>query len=432
MSRQILRAVALERLSSPEQLDQTVQVTSPAGWLALVALLALLAGGAAWSLVGTVPEKVSGKGILINPGGVLDVIASTHGRITRFTVHDGDWVERGRVVAEVAQPDISSELEVARAKLAEAEAQYQKLIDFQQRDTALQKTYAEQKRLALVQQAAFTQSRLQWLTEREGLEAGLQAKGLIPSQRIVNTKIEINTAKEEAERVQNDIKHLDIEASTLAIGKEKERIDQEAKIAGFQREMDTLTNKLWRNTQILSPYAGTIMEFKVNAGEVVESGRALFSMLPQEHRVTNDGGAGPHVTDLKAKLYVRPEDGKRVRRGMAVQISPSTVKREEFGFIEGTVEDVAAIPSTEEGILRVLKNRQLVQDLSGGGAPFEVTVDLALDAKSNNGYKWSSSAGPMTEINPGTLAEGAITIRKIRLISLIIPAFERVFEQRDQ
>ena len=34
----IFRKVALERLSSPEQLDQLLQVTDPKGWMALGAL----------------------------------------------------------------------------------------------------------------------------------------------------------------------------------------------------------------------------------------------------------------------------------------------------------------------------------------------------------------------------------------------------------
>ena len=131
-----------------------------------------------------------------------------------------------------------------------------------------------------------------------------------------------------------------------------------------------------------------------------------------------------------AELYVRPEDGKKIRPGMVAQISPSTVRREEYGFIEGTVTSVATIPSTDEGMLRMLKNKQLVQQLSGGGAPFEIAVELTLDPRSNNGFRWSSSAGPETDINPGTLAEGTITVRQIHLIGLLIPLFERLFERK--
>jgi hypothetical protein len=38
MDKPLFRQAALERLSSPEQLDQLVRVTHPLGWLALLAL----------------------------------------------------------------------------------------------------------------------------------------------------------------------------------------------------------------------------------------------------------------------------------------------------------------------------------------------------------------------------------------------------------
>lgn len=428
MSQALFREVALERLSTPEQLDQAMRVVSPAAWLVLVALALMVFGGAAWSIIGTVPEKVTGKGILISPGGVLDVVTSSQGRITRYLVQPGDWVAAGKVVAEAAQPDIENELLVARAEQREGQAQLEKLLDFQQRDIAYQKTFLAQKRQALAQQMTFVQSRLTWLKEREQLESELQAKGLIERQKVVNTKIELNNARQEVERGQNEARQFDLDESTLQITKEKERIEQETRVATLTRRVETLLDKLKRNSELVSPYSGYIVEFKVNAGEVVESGRALFSMLPQERRAEAATGKAKASSDLQVKLYVRPEDGKKIRPGMPAQIAPSTVKREEYGFIEGKVLQVAAIPSTEEGIMRALKNRQLVQELSGGGAPFEVTVELTLDPTSNNGYKWSSSAGPDSEMNPGTLSEGSITVREIHLISLVIPALEQLFE----
>jgi len=429
MSQGIFRQVALERLSTPEQLDQAMWVTAPAAWLTLLALTATMVLGLAWSVFGTVPEKIAGRGILISPGGVLDVVSSSQGRITRFLVQPGDWVDAGKLVAEIAQPDIGNELAVARAELAEDQAEYKKLLDFQQRDIAVQKTYIAQKRQALAQQMTFVRSRLQWLHEREALETELRTKGLIERQRVVNTKIEINNATEELGRGDNETKQLDLDESTLAITKERERIAADDKVATAQRRVETLQDKLERNAELVSPYSGYIVEFKVNAGEVVDLGRALFSVLPQEHRP--ESGASKRPRELQAKLYVRPEDGKKIRPGMQAQISPSTVKREEYGFIEGTVTQIAPIPSTEEGIMRVLKNRQLVQELSGGGAPFEVTVELKLDDRSHNGYKWSSSQGPDSELNPGTLSDGTITVRRIRLISLVIPALEQLFQHLD-
>ncbi|MDR3437887.1 NHLP bacteriocin system secretion protein [Telmatospirillum sp.] len=430
MSRQIFRQSSLDHLSTPERLDQVMRVTSPASWLALLVVAGLVVGAIVWSFFGAVPVKIASRGILISPGGVLDVISSSQGRVTQFLVQPGDWVDSGTVVAYVAQPDIGNQLEVATAEAADAQSQYNKILEFQERDVALQKSYLKQKREVLTQQEGFLNDRLKWLREREAIETELNAKGLLERKRVVDTKIDVNATREEYAQAENDLKHLDLEESTLAIAKEKERIDQQLKIADLQRKVETLKDKLKRNEELICPYSGTIVEFKVNAGEVVESGRALFSLLPQTRRNDAAGTAVVrHAGDLVAKLYVRPDDGKKIRPGMKAQIAPSTVKREEYGFIEGTVTSVATIPSTEEGMLRTLKNRQLVQELSGGGAPFEVSVELALDPTSNNGFKWSSSAGPDTDINPGTLAEGKITVREIHLIGLLDPALDHLFRR---
>lgn len=426
MSDTIFRQVALERLSTPEQLDQTIRVTSPAGWTALLTLVLLIVGGAVWSVFTTVPEKVDGKGIVIRPGGVLNVVASAQGRLSWFGVTSGTRIEEGQVIAGVAQPDMENDLADARSRLTEAELEYAKLREFQARDTTVQEQYANQKRQSLRQQMDFAEARLTWLQEREQIQNDLRAKGLLPNQRLVDTRIEINNAREDYARARNDLRAVDIEESSLRITQERERIVQETKIAKLRREVARLEDKLHRNTSITSPYSGQVTELKVNVGEVVELGQALFSMLPRDEGIS-PLSTGVDGSILQAKLYVRAEDGKKIAPGMTAQISPSTVKREEYGFMEARVIAVATIPSTEEGMMRVLRNRQLVQELSGGTTPFEVTVELERDPASSSGFKWSSSVDPATEINPGTLAEGSITVRDIRLISVIIPALEHLF-----
>ena len=72
----IFRKVALERLSSPEQLDQLMQVTNPQGWLALVGLCALLAAALLWGIFGSVPTETTGEGILLRQGGVSELVAA--------------------------------------------------------------------------------------------------------------------------------------------------------------------------------------------------------------------------------------------------------------------------------------------------------------------------------------------------------------------
>jgi len=101
MRRSIFRQVALERLSSPEQLDQLMQITQPRGWLALLALIGLIATVVAWSFNDTIPTQVLGRGILIRGGQLVTAAAPNAGRVTEVMAHAGDTVAQGQVLARI-------------------------------------------------------------------------------------------------------------------------------------------------------------------------------------------------------------------------------------------------------------------------------------------------------------------------------------------
>ena len=49
----IFRQKSMDRVSSPEALDDYVSVTTPSVWLVLIALAVLLAGVLAWLIIGS-------------------------------------------------------------------------------------------------------------------------------------------------------------------------------------------------------------------------------------------------------------------------------------------------------------------------------------------------------------------------------------------
>lgn len=61
----MFRQKALDRLSSPEELDQLMHITSPRLWLALVAVVALLVAGVLWTVFTSIPTTVSAQGALV-------------------------------------------------------------------------------------------------------------------------------------------------------------------------------------------------------------------------------------------------------------------------------------------------------------------------------------------------------------------------------
>jgi hypothetical protein len=108
MQESIFRKVALERLSSPDQLDQLMRVTNPRGWLALTALAALLVTAIVWGFLGSVSTKVSGMGILVTSGGLRGVLATQSGEVTDIHTRVGDVIEQGQVVASLLRGDPTS------------------------------------------------------------------------------------------------------------------------------------------------------------------------------------------------------------------------------------------------------------------------------------------------------------------------------------
>ena len=131
---------------------------------------------------------------------------------------------------------------------------------------------------------------------------------------------------------------------------------------------------------------------------------------------------GQPAQELQAVVYVSLMDGSKVRPGMDVQISPSTVKREEAGFMLGSVTSVGKYPATAQDMFRALGSNELAQAFSVGGiAPIEVRVKLALDPGVAGGYQWSSPRGAGIAIQSGTLCSADIVVDKRRPIELVLP-----------
>ncbi|MCR5735988.1 MAG: hypothetical protein K6G22_15420 [Lachnospiraceae bacterium] len=64
----LFREKSLERISSPEQLDDYIKVVSPGIWLMLGAIILLLVGVIVWSALGTIPvENAQGVTEMIHP-----------------------------------------------------------------------------------------------------------------------------------------------------------------------------------------------------------------------------------------------------------------------------------------------------------------------------------------------------------------------------
>jgi HlyD family secretion protein len=418
MNKEVFRKVSLERLSSPEQLDQLMQVTTSKGWVALAAAGALLIMGFSWSIAGTLPERVAGQGILVRSGGVFEVVSPTDGRVTDVSVQVGDSVREGQVVGRIEQQAVADRLRQARAALADQEAQQRQLTEYGDRNLELQRTYLRQQRTNIQQQVASAQAALKALGDRLANEEQLVTQGLLTRQTVIATQQQVDALRDKVRSGQADLTQVSVRELELRNQLTNDRRSSEFKVAEARREVARLENDLRVTSEVVSAYTGRILEVMTEQGHIVERGEPVIRV----------DLTGKTVKDLEAVVYVPSEQGKKLRPGMEIRIAPTTAKKEEYGMMLGRVTYVSDFPATPKGMNRVLKNEQLVSALAGRDAPYEVHADLIPDASTVSSYRWSSSKGPPIKVQSGTLAAAEITVARRRPIVVVFPVLKRYTE----
>ncbi len=404
----IFRKVALERLSSPEQLDQLVQVTNPRGWLALGALGAMLLAAIGWGIWGSIPTQATGSGILIRQGGVSDVVTAANGQVEEILVKVGDVIAKGQLVARIRQDAIVRQIRDNQSKLATLRAENGEMLRAAQEQKRLQGRDLTQQRANLDRSIQALEKDLTLLGERLEAERKLLDDGLITKQAFLATQQSLNAKRDDlaSQRLQLgglDLKHLQDDQQL----REQLKV-REAVIRDLELESRELNAKLTENVNVASSYSGRVLEILADRGGVVSPGTPILSV-----EVVSE--------DLMAVLFVPASAGKQVLPGMTVQVSPGTVKREEYGAILGHVTWVADFPSTSRGMTRLLGNEALVNKLMTEGPPIQVDVALERDRSTPTGFHWSSSRGPTLKISSGTLADGSVVVREVPPIRLVIP-----------
>lgn len=98
---QLFRKSAIERLSSPEQLDKSIVVTSPMSWIVLIGIALIIVCFVAWSICGTMPTTLEAKGIVSNGIYTNSIYSDLSGTITEVLVDEGQTVEAGTVLMKI-------------------------------------------------------------------------------------------------------------------------------------------------------------------------------------------------------------------------------------------------------------------------------------------------------------------------------------------
>jgi HlyD family secretion protein len=418
MKNGIFRKVALARLSSPEQLDSLLQVTTLQAWFALLGIAVLLAAVLSWSVLGAVPTKlVAQQCILVKSGGVNSVTAPAGGRLSDLSVLPGDVVTRGQIIGRIDQNELLQKIQSYEARLKEAEAQQAQTVLLAQQSNELRDSTLARQVQGYAAQAAAAAQKVKLLKERIESQTRLYEQGLITRQTLINSQLELSSTELEGETIKAQLKQLEVQRLEARKQVENEVARARIQVEDVKRSIGLLLREANSSSNVVSPYAGRVLEVKVSEGQLVDRGSGLLSIE----------AAGADINEIEAYIYLPAADGKRVTDGMKVEISPSTAKREEYGFLPGTVSQVADYPSTDEGLMRVFGNAKLVQQLSGSAPPIQIQAALKPSAHSPSNYAWSTRMGPPFQIQSGTSCAASIVLAEQRPIAMVMPILKKTF-----
>ncbi len=407
-SSQLFRKAALQRLSNPEQLDRVLFVTTFKGWLAVAALALIAAAVVAWSITGEVSTYVNAQGILLHRGGnIVDARASGGGTLTEIRFAVGDAVELDTVVALAVDREAA---ERHRSALDLVEERTRAVADLEAalgtEDAQFSSNFASQRK------------RLDEL-ERNGRNVVASARERLESheqllRENVVTRVTVDRSQQAFDRAQRDLfatlqRIEEIKARELQRRNQREvRLSEErARLQAATRQANEIRTRL-ETQRILAPVAGIITEIKTTVGTVLRPGQPVVSL--------ETGTAG-----LEALIYIPPADGKRVRPGMDVLVTPSTVRRQEHGSLKGAVRQVSAFPITVDGMVAVLQNRDLARATSENGSPFASRVELMPDPSTASGFAWTSPSASEETLTSGTLVDAEVKVESQPPITMVVP-----------
>lgn len=428
---QMFRPAALAELQSPEMLGATLRAIRPQSFLALGVLVAVLGMALAASFVVTVPIQVRSEAILISSKGMLElsVVAQQEGRVVEVLVGERDRVAPGDVLARIEQPQLRLELGQAESERDQLADSIEDVNRLQAETMRASKSIRDQLRAQAEVSSRFLDERLKSLTQLSRSVDELRAKGIVNLERTLTLRGDIADAQERLSTKEAAPLNLMIEELTQKGLFRREQLQLQERLATVQHRIARMHEQLKRDSAVLARDYGVVSEVKVTRGDLVKFDTPVLSMLPNDDTLYKER---PGPSRLIVAAFIPAQSGKKIRPGMAVLVDPHSVRRDVYGDMMGTVQDVSDVPLTRERMYQLLRNDELVKRLLASGAPFLAQVTLRADRTLPSGFAWTSSQGPPAPVTAGTLAEIRISTERVALITLLVPALKELVRGRER
>ena len=402
------RPPSLERLISPDQSDALPAVSHPPKRLFVYGSLILVLIAIAWLGFGLIDTRIKGRCILVSPQGMAEVTSAAEGRLQGLAVKVGDFVEPGQMIARLSRPEFEQARQKANARLTELRERKQIAEALISRSLALGAGVGANEQTILAGRGKTLAARLALARQRLATQQSLFQEGLVTRQSLL-------AAEQQLEALSLEYAQLNSRASqqSFLLQEEQRKQKNELNLLGLQvdeaaREVALLAAQDASSMQIRSVFAGRVVEIKAQNGMVLSMGSNILTL---ERSVGNTEAAAAEIRlPLVALVFVDAAQGKLLHVGMPVEITPTNVKRQEFGFIRSAISTVSNFPSSSLGIQQLLQNPSVVKELTGEKVPAQFQATLL--TRADGAYAWSGAARQPPVVRSGSMCAAEIVVRQ--------------------
>jgi HlyD family secretion protein len=407
-----------ERLLSPDRSDALPAVSHPPKLLFLVGAMVLVLLACAWLAFGLIDTRIKGRCILVSPQGVAEISSNAEGRLEGLQVKTGDLLQAGQVIAQIRRPEFDQKLTKAAARLAELRAGKKEVDALIERSLTLERGNAMLDQRNVLSRQKTLEARLLAARDRLQAQQKLFDQGLVTRQNLLAAEQHVETLSLEQSQLASRAKQLAFQLQEEQRGLKGDAAQLTLQIEQAERELAALRGQQDNLMQIRSEFAGRVVELKAQNGMVLSIGSGIATI---ERGVAATEGIAP---PLLALIFVDAADGKLLQSGMAAEITPTNVKRQEFGFIRAAIGSVSDFPASREAIGQLLQNPGAVRELTGDRVPTQVTAQLL--RRSNGGYEWSGAARLPPQVRSGSMCGAEVVVRERRPIEFLWPLLKKI------
>jgi HlyD family secretion protein len=416
-----------------DQLDTLVRVTTIHAWVSLGTLFAICAGAVVFACLYRVPRKVVGEGILlIKQDRLSQVRALGTGRLASLKVTLGQKVHMDDVIGEIYQDDLRDAIRETEARLEELGRENDTLTQFEAAESKTQDQAITRVKEAISKTIQNSQNGL-------GVAERIVAGSLRLQSISQLSNLEYLKDLQQKYSIQNDLYNgysrlAELQLTRLTSENQRQRAQLQRKL-----EINRLETKLKldrvkhdRTSRIVAHVQGRVTQILTGPDELVREGDPVVLLSsPKTDPGTDDPGK-----PYESIVFVPAGEGKKIDEGDFVEVTPATVKREEYGYIHGNVVSVSELPATRLAMQAALQHPDLVDTFLKKYAPgvlLRVHVKLrpreetkessgdSIDPPEGNRFYWSSRKGTRRPLKTGTMCEAAIVVEQERLINLVLP-----------